>query len=101
MSDSWICASTASAWARFDWIGVAVAALTLVSRATTPNRASEARMRAGACRVLELFIELVRSSKGTAVTRLYPCEGVMVAGADDGCNRQLTEIPANGDFCPR
>ena len=66
-SDSWICASTACAWSRFDWIGFAVAELTLVRRATTPSRASEARRRAGACRVLELFIEPVRSSKGTAV----------------------------------
>src|SRR6476659_2394717 len=101
MSDSCICASTAWACSRFDWIGVAVAALTLVRRATTPSTASEARRRAGACRVLELFIGLVRSSKGTAAVRRYPCEGVMVAGADDGCNRQPTEIPANAPFYPR
>ena len=57
-------------------------------------------MRAGACRVLELFIELVRSSKGTPRYGGTPPKARMVAGAADGCNRQLTKIPANQRFLP-
>ena len=66
----WICASTACAWARFDSIeGFAVAEPRPVE---ARSRGAPVRQeRAGACRVLELFINLVRSSKGTPLRR-YP-----------------------------
>ena len=87
--------------ARFDWIGFAVAAPTPVRRATTPSRASEARRRAGACRVLELFIELVRSSKGTAAVRRYPCEVKMVAGAAGRVQPTTDKNPCKSRFLTR
>ena len=71
-SDWRIWASTAWAWARFDWIeGFAVADATTDSRAA--RSAAEAMRMAGACRVLELFISRFDRRKARRFRR-YPSE---------------------------
>ena len=57
-------------------------------------------MRAGACRVLELFISRFDRRKARPRYGGTPAKAVMVAGAADGCNRQPAKIPANQRFLP-